>query len=73
MTEIHLRNEAQGKMQPWKKGVTEILKLSGHMISEHKQVAFILPQRKEASENQKHAFRKFGFSLLQLCELWTLQ
>lgn len=46
MTEIHLRNEAQGKMQPWKKGVTEILKLSGRMISERKQVAFILPQRK---------------------------
>ena len=61
MTEIHLRNQAQGKTQPWKKGVTEILTLSGHMISEHTQVAFILPQRKRHKKTRNTLLENLAF------------
>ena len=61
-----------GGRQLWTKGITETVKLRGHVVFEHKPALFS-PRKKEQSENEKHACRKCGFSFLHPCALWALQ
>lgn len=55
---MHLSNQTLWKRQSWEKAVTEILKLSGHMISEHKR---IVPQRKSHQKMRSLLLENLAF------------